>query len=178
MKVEGETDAVGQEYRIVAVCLGNICRSPMVEAVLRTQLARAGLDDWVSVESAGTGDWHIGKDADPRTRAALESRGYLLNHSARQIDASWFDNFELILALDRANLNDLREMAGDDDDHVEKVRLFRSFDPVLMHLSEEDPQLDVPDPYWSDSKEFHEVLDLVEHACDGVVDYVRLELAN
>ena len=90
-----------EAFRICMVCTGNICRSPMAEVVLRDLVERAGLGGKVVVTSAGTGEWHVGEHADPRTVAALEARGYDGSaHRARQFDASWFDDLDLVIALD------------------------------------------------------------------------------
>ncbi|NDF96834.1 MAG: protein tyrosine phosphatase, partial [Proteobacteria bacterium] len=82
-----DTSGTSRPFRITVVCLGNICRSPIGEAVLRDRVAEAGLADLVQVDSAGTGDWHLGHDADPRARAVLQQHGYPLSHQARQIDS-------------------------------------------------------------------------------------------
>ena len=103
-------------YRICVVCLGNICRSPTAEVVLRDELDRAGLGGQVTVESAGTGDWHIGGPMDPGARAELARRGYDGSaHVARQISADWQGGYDLFVAMDRQNLASLRRMfAGQD----------------------------------------------------------------
>jgi protein-tyrosine phosphatase len=99
-------------YRICLVCLGNICRSPMAEAALRAALDRAGLSGAVTVDSAGTGDWHVGNRMDARARAELTRRGYDgAPHRARQIAPSWLAERDLVLAMDKQNLSDLRWMA-------------------------------------------------------------------
>src|SRR5208282_6096011 len=113
----------GAPYRVCLVCLGNICRSPMAETVLRAALADAGLEDEVVVDSAGTGDWHIGQPMDAGARAALARRGYDGSaHRARQIQASWLAQRDLILAMDARNLTDLRRMAGAKGG--DRIRLF------------------------------------------------------
>lgn len=155
-------------FRITVVCLGNICRSPIAEAVLRDRIARAGLQDAVSVDSAGTGDWHLGGAADPRALATLAAHGYPLDHLARQIDASWFADIDLILAMDRANYRDLqkmREHAGLDTE----IRMMRAFDPALSGSSEPSAELEVPDPYGGGDAEFLRVLHMIESAADGLV---------
>src|SRR4051794_1763965 len=128
-------------YRVVFVCLGNICRSPMAEVVLRSKLEAEGLGGSVVVSSAGTGDWHIGEGADRRTVAALSARGYdASRHRARQFEKDWFDDNDLVVALDRSNLHELRAMAP--LDRRDEVVLLRSFEP---HAGAD---LDVPDPYY------------------------------
>jgi protein-tyrosine phosphatase len=156
-------------YRIVFVCLGNICRSPMAEAVMQSLLAAEGLDDRVDVSSAGTGDWHIGERADRRTIAALSARGYdATRHRARQFEPEWFDDHDLVIALDRHNLAELRAMAP--PDRRDDVRLLLSF------ADDAGDDLDVPDPYYGGTDGFDTALALVEHACAGLLQHVRAEL--
>jgi protein-tyrosine phosphatase len=153
-------------YRICLVCMGNICRSPMAEAVLRALLDRAGLADAVVVDSAGLGDWHVGDDADHRARTALRLRGYPLSHAARQFDRAWFAERDLVLALDRNNLHSLRRLAPDAAS-ADRIGLLRSYDP------EAGDDLDVPDPYYGGAEGFEHALDLVERACAGLVTQLR-----
>ena len=102
----------GRPYRVCCVCLGNICRSPMAEVVLRDQVARAGLDGRIVVDSAGTGDWHVGGPMEREARAQLTRRGYDGEaHRARQFDRSWLPELDLVLAMDAGNLRDLRALA-------------------------------------------------------------------
>jgi len=145
----------GAPYRVCLVCLGNICRSPMAETVLRAELAAAGLDGAVVVDSAGTGDWHIGDAMDPGARAALASRGYDgSDHRARQFQASWLGRRDLILAMDARNLADLRRMArGQDHD---RIRLFGDVGGLA-----EAGGGDIPDPWGGNADEFGYVLDLL-----------------
>lgn len=161
----------GSPYRVCLVCLGNICRSPMAEAVLRAKLRAAGLADDVVVDSAGTGDWHIGHGADARARAALMSRGYPAEHIARQFSARWFAERDLVLAMDSANLTELRRLAPDPET-AERVRLLRSYDPKAIG------DLDVPDPYYGGTDGFDLVLDQLERACAGLVDELRKALST
>ncbi len=159
-------------YRITVVCLGNICRSPIGEAVLRSRIDAAGLGDNVIVDSAGTGDWHIGHRANPRSMTVLEANGYHLDHSARQITGDWLAEIDLLLAMDVANHADLEAMITASGSEVE-LRMFRSFDPELASFPEPHPDLDVPDPYYGGPEDFEEVLRMVERASEGVVTYAR-----
>ena len=155
-------------YRITVVCLGNICRSPIGEAVLRARLADAGLSEQVVVDSAGTGDWHLGHPADPRTIAVLDEAGYPHDHIARQIAPHWMDGIDLLLAMDEANYTDLVAMLPADGGP--QLRMMRSFDPALAHLPEPHPDLAVPDPYYGGPEDYTEVLQMIEEAADGLVD--------
>jgi protein-tyrosine phosphatase len=154
-------------YRVCFVCTGNICRSPMAEAVFRARVADAGLDGLVTVDSAGTGGWHEGEGADPRTLAVLEENGYTLDHTARQFHASWFSDIDLVIALDAGHLGALRRLAPTERDAA-KVRLLRSYDPAA-----DADDLDVPDPYYGGRDGFEECLEMVEAASDGLLAAVR-----
>ena len=156
-------------YRITVVCLGNICRSPIGEAVLRARVADAGFDDRVQVDSAGTGDWHLGHPADPRALTTLDAHGYPHDHVARQIAPHWMDGIDLLLAMDEANYADLARMLPASGDGPE-LRMMRSFDPALAHLPEPHPELSVPDPYYGGPEGFDEVLRMIAKAADGIVD--------
>jgi len=154
--------------RICFVCSGNICRSPSAEVVMRALAARAGLADEIEVCSAGLGDWHVGERADPRSAEALTARGYdAAAHRARQFRPDWFDDHDLVVAMDRSHLRDLRRMAGAADQ--EKVRLLTSFGP---DATDED----VPDPYYGGPDGFRDVLDLVERSCAALLADVRQRL--
>ncbi|MFC8517567.1 low molecular weight protein-tyrosine-phosphatase [Streptomyces sp. NPDC057257] len=153
-------------YRVCFVCTGNICRSPMAESVFRARVAEAGLDDRVEVDSAGTGGWHEGDGADPRTVSVLEANGYDGTHTARQFQPSWFARLDLVVALDTGHLKALRRLAPAPEDAA-KVQLLRSFDPVA------GDDLDVPDPYYGGMDGFEECLEMVEAASEGLLAAVR-----
>jgi protein-tyrosine phosphatase len=157
-----------QPLRITTVCLGNICRSPIAEAVLRERIDRAGLSDLVTVDSAGTGDWHIGYEADPRSQAILTQNGYELTHTARQITSSWMAELDIILVMDQSNYTNVAALIRDSGQEPE-LYMMRSFDPELRHLGEVHPDLDVPDPYWDKDEGFALVLEMIERAADAFV---------
>jgi protein-tyrosine phosphatase len=162
-------DHAGDAYRIVFVCSGNICRSPTAEVILRALVADAGLADRVEVCSAGIGDWHVGERADPRSAAALTRRGFdASQHRARQFEPDWFDDHDLVVALDRSHMRSLQAMAAGSS--REQVRLLLSFDP-------ESPVVDVPDPYYGGRQGFDDVLDMIERACRALLGEIRRELA-
>ena len=153
----------GTPYRVCLVCLGNICRSPMAESVLRAELAAAGLDGAVVVDSAGTGDWHVGDSMDPGARAALASRGHDGSaHRARQFEPSWLPRRDLILAMDARNLADLRRMARGED--ADRIRLFGEVGGLA-----ESGDRDIPDPWGGGPGEFGHVLDLLGAAAPVIV---------
>ncbi|RFA17473.1 protein tyrosine phosphatase [Subtercola boreus] len=156
-------------FRVCMVCTGNICRSPMAEVVLRDLVLKSGLDDRIVVSSAGTGDWHVGEQADPRTLASLTEHGYDGQaHRARQFDPSWFEGLDLVVVLDRSHERVVRDWADNDADRS-KIRLLASFDP------EAGTQLDVPDPYYSNAALFDRVLLTIERSCRAL--FAQLEPA-
>jgi protein-tyrosine phosphatase len=162
-------------YRVSLVCLGNICRSPTAEAVLREELARAGLSGQVDVDSSGTGDWHLGRPMDPRAQAELAARGYDgSGHRARQFRRSWFGDYDLVVAMDRRNLADLRRMAPDAETARDRIRLLRSFDPALVghgaagQRDRDRYGSDVPDPYNGSAADYALAFDLVQAAARGL----------
>jgi protein-tyrosine phosphatase len=154
--------------RILFVCMGNICRSPTAEGVMRRLLEQEGLDGRVEIDSAGTGSWHVGEPPDARATSAASRRGVTLAGAARQVTRADFSDFDLIVAMDRRNLRELRALAPDEDARG-RVRLLREFDPA----SEGAPDLDVPDPYYGGDHGFETVLDMVEAACRGLLDSLR-----
>jgi protein-tyrosine phosphatase len=152
--------------RLLFVCLGNICRSPTAEGVMRRLVREAGLEDEVTIDSAGTGGWHVGEPPDARATEAARRRGSVLEGAARQVRPEDFAAFDLLLAADRSNLRALQRLAPDEAGRA-KVRLLREFDPAAGE------DLEVPDPYYGGPDGFDAVLDVVEAACRGLLDHVR-----
>jgi protein-tyrosine phosphatase len=150
-------------FCICFVSTGNICRSPMAEAVFRELIRRRGWEHLVSVSSAATGEWHVGEPSDPRTVGALQARGYEgEHHRARQFESAWFTDLDLIITFDRTHERILKNWAPDDDARS-KVNLLMSFDAAAA-----DATLDVPDPYYSDAAMFDSVLGMIERACTAL----------
>jgi protein-tyrosine phosphatase len=157
--------------RICFVCHGNICRSPTAEGIMRHLVAASRLSASITVESAGTGGWHVGDRPDPRTRKAALARGYKLESHAQQFTARFFDRFDYVLAADADNLQQLRRMAPSAGAR-DKVRLLRDFDPESPRGSE------VPDPYYGGPEGFEIVLDVCEAACRGLLAHLEAELTR
>jgi protein-tyrosine phosphatase len=157
---------VGTPVRLSFVCLGNICRSPTAEAVMRHLIKEAGLEGKVVVDSAGLGDWHVGEAPDQRSQAAGRRRGVILEGAARQFQSTDFARFDYVLAMDRQNRDGLLKLARDPEARA-RVRLLRSFDPAAP------PDADVPDPYYGGVKGFDEVFEICEAACRGLLDHLR-----
>ena len=146
--------------RVLFVCLGNICRSPTAEGVLRHKLQLAGLASQVDVASAGTGNWHVGQPPDKRTQRAAKLRGYDLSaQRAQQVSAADFSRYELIFAMDNSNLRDLQAL--------QPVSGKAELDLFLRRYK--GVKHEVPDPYYDGEQGFEEVLDLIERACDLLV---------
>jgi protein-tyrosine phosphatase len=156
--------------RVCFVCLGNICRSPTAEGVMRGLLQREGLDARVLVESAGTAGYHVGELPDRRARAAAKLRGVALESRARQFRAADFARLDYVLAMDAENVSILEAIAPDAAARA-KVRLLRSFDP------EAPAGAAVPDPYYGGDDGFEHVLSLCERACSGLIAHLRREHA-
>ena len=154
--------------RILFVCLGNICRSPTAEGVMRALVAQAGLEHSIELDSAGTGAWHVDSPPDERATTAASTRGVALEGSARQVRTTDFKDFDLLIAMDSANLRDLRVLAHGDEERA-KVRLLREFDPAGAGAGD----LDVPDPYYGAGDGFAKVFDLVHAACEGLLAQVQ-----
>jgi low molecular weight protein-tyrosine phosphatase len=152
--------------RILFVCMGNICRSPTAEGVMRALVHDAGLEDRIEIDSAGTGGWHAGEPPDARATEAARRRGVTLAGAARQVIPDDFESFDLIIAMDRENLRGLLAIAPDEQ-AAGKVRLLREYEPGASG------DLDVPDPYYGGERGFETVLDHVQAACRGLLGELR-----
>jgi protein-tyrosine phosphatase len=155
-----------ETIRICFVCLGNICRSPTAEGAMRRLVREAGLDDRFVIASAGTGAYHVGQSADPRSRAEALRRGLQLDGQARQFGVADFDEFDYVIAMDRQNQRDLERLAGDAAGRG-KVHLLRSFDTGSRR------ELDVPDPYQGGAEGFARVFEICQAGCEGLLAHLR-----
>jgi protein-tyrosine phosphatase len=160
-------DESAGSVRLLFVCLGNICRSPTAEGVMRALVAERGSQDAIELDSAGTGAWHVGSPPDSRATAAAAAAGVTLGGVARRVEPEDFERFDLILAMDRANLRDLRALAPSPE-AAAKVRLLREFDPA--GASGDD--LDVPDPYYGGEDGFANVFALIRAANLGLLEQI------
>ncbi len=153
--------------KVLFVCLGNICRSPTAEGVFRHYVEQAGLSDQITIDSAGTADWHIGKTPDPRAQAAAAQRGYDLSPlRGRQAQAEDFATFDLILAMDKSNLSNLQAIQPVDGKAELALYLPR------FGISPDE----VPDPYYGGDDGFELVLDMLEQASQVLLDEIKARL--
>lgn len=150
--------------RVLFVCLGNICRSPLAEGVFRDRVGEAGLDGRFEIDSAGTGSWHVGDTPDPRAVSVAREHGVVLDSRARQVTPSDLEHFDHVVAMDRNNLRDLERMA-DASTATARMSLLRDFDP-----HPESP--DVPDPYYGGAEGFEEVYRIVSRSCDALLAHL------
>lgn len=144
------------------VCLGNICRSPMAEAVFQRMVDEAGLSDQIAVDSAGTGSWHVGEMAHRGTRRVLDQHGIEYTGRARQVTQEDMQPEHYVVAMDESNADELRRRFGD------HPRLYR-----LLEFASESDVLNVPDPYYSGNFEY--VYQIVEDGCRGLLETIREE---
>ena len=148
--------------RVLMVCMGNICRSPTAEAVLRHKLNAAGLDKTVEVDSAGTYGGHVGESPDARAQRHAKARGYDLSRlRSRRLAAEDFEQFDWVIAMDEDNLSRMADLAP--DGHGARLEL------LMAHATRHSGVTAVPDPYYGPPAGFDRVLDLIEDACDGLV---------
>jgi len=162
-------DTPRREIAVLFVCLGNICRSPTAHGVFEQMVIEQGLSQHIRIDSAGTGDWHFGKQPDSRTIEAGQQRGYDLRHlRARQVTAVDFDLFDYILAMDGQNLSNLQLLQP--DHFTGTLNLFLPYG--LGSLDE------VPDPYSGGAEGFEQVLDMVEQASQGLLRHLREDVLN
>lgn len=160
----GEPD---KRLHLVFVCTGNICRSPMAEAITRSLAREHGFEHDLEITSAGTGEWHVGEQADPRTQAALARAGYEVpNHRAKQFDPASFDDYDLIVTFDRGQRRILRAWAENDAQRM-LIHPLCEFDPVSNAAGE------VPDPYYGNDELFDRVLVQIERACKNLLTQIE-----
>ncbi len=157
--------AENKKYKVLFVCLGNICRSPAAEGILKKMIQEQGLENKISVDSAGTSGYHDGELPDPRMRQHGTHRGYQFDSLSRKFTSRDFDNFDLILAMDDNNYRNIVRLALDLES---KSKVHR-----MVEFSEKYGHDHIPDPYYSGSDGFEQVLDLLEDACEGLLKKIK-----
>ena len=169
MSISNRQFSTTDPLRVTMVCTGNICRSPMAEAILTSTLRGSDLEGRVVVDSAGTHDYHVGDDADARARQILVEGGYSISHRARRFDPAWFAEKDLILTMDAGHMQLLRSSAQRQATRDDHIVAFRDFDP-------EGPG-DVPDPYYETLDAYRLVRSMVERSMPNLMDHLREMLA-
>ncbi len=159
--------------KICFVCLGNICRSPLAQGVFETLMTKENFQDLVHIESAGTGNWHVGKPPDKRMQTTAGKNGVTMNSRARQFQPEDFDRFDLVIAMDQANLMDLSALCPPSIAE-KKLRLFRSFDPENLSAK----PLDVPDPYYGGDEGFDNVFNIVHRTSPKILEFIKTNYLN
>ena len=154
-----------EKVKVLFVCLGNICRSPLAAAILRHKVKKYGLGAWVEVDSCGTSNYHIGDNADPRTIANAARNGVTIEHCARQLSQEDLDAFDFIFAMDRNNYHNILKL-GNGNDLGQKLRLMREFDP-------ESKGGEVPDPYHGGEEGFQEVYEILDRSTTRFLEFLR-----
>lgn len=157
-------------YRLLFVCLGNICRSPAAEGVMRSLIEAKGFADRVQVRSAGTAGWHAGKLPDQRMRTAAQNRGYELCSRARQVTEDDLRDYDLVLVMDRQNLRDMRS--------YDRAALYGTKVRLFCEFCTDHQESEVPDPYYGGVQGFELVLDLLEDGCRGVLAHIGTVLGK
>lgn len=156
--------------RVMFVCTGNICRSPLAEAVFRDLIEDGKLGDRFEIASSGTTAYHVGQPADERMRGVAASHGVAIRHRSQQLEESDLDDYDLLLAMDQSNLREMKLIARGRD-HRGKIHLFREFDP------QGGPGAEVPDPYYGGHAGFERVFAMVDRTCRALVAALRDEVS-
>jgi protein-tyrosine phosphatase len=155
------------KIRVLFVCLGNICRSPLAEAIFKHKVKERGLDRWIQADSCGTSNYHIGDTPDPRTIANASKNGIIIDHCGRQLTEQDLGDFDYILAMDNSNYNNILKLPGSSQ-YAHKVKLMREFDP--------SGKGEVPDPYYGGEKGFQEVFDILDRTMEKFLQHLEKEL--
>jgi protein-tyrosine phosphatase len=159
-----------KKVRVLFVCLGNICRSPLGAAIFKHKIKKNGMDSWVEVDSCGTSDYHIGDNADPRTLSNASRNGIAIEHCVRQLTKTDLEKFDFILAMDKSNYRNILNLTADKTLH-DKVRMMREFDPISKGG-------EVPDPYHGDEKGFQEVFEILDRSTTNFISFLQKEYAG
>lgn len=158
-----------KKIRLLFVCLGNICRSPAAESIMTSLVDKNGLQEQIEVDSAGTSGWHEGELPDERMRFHGEKRGYTFNTTSRKFRESDFDNFDYILVMDKQIFDKIKSEAklSKKQGAIEKIHLMTEYSRQYTHYNH------IPDPYYGNAQGFELVLDLLEDACEGLLQSIK-----
>lgn len=153
-----------EKVKILFVCLGNICRSPLAEAIFKHKIKERRLDTFIEADSCGTANYHVGDQPDPRTIANAKRNGVAIDHCGRQLCSDDFTRFDYIMAMDKSNFNNIMRLPGSEA-FAAKVMMMRDFDPVTKG--------EVPDPYYGGEQGFQEVFDILNRTMDKFIDHLE-----
>ena len=153
--------------KVLFVCLGNICRSPLAEAIFKHKLKERGLETQIEADSCGTSNYHIGDNPDPRTIANAKKNGVTIDHCGRQLSVDDLEDFDYILAMDSNNFSNIHRILKDEK-HKPKIQMMRDYDP--------QGKGDVPDPYYGGEKGFQEVFDILDRSMNEFLDKLELNI--
>jgi len=154
--------------KVIFICLGNICRSPLAEGVFKHLVSEEGLENKISAASAGTSGWHIGERPDPRSVEVALQNGIALDSRGRKAVSEDFQEFDYIIAMDKNNYADMKRLPGASKTGAAKLRLMRDFD-------ESGKGLDVPDPYYGGDEGFQKVYEMLDRSCRNLLEEIRIE---
>lgn len=154
------------KHTVLFICLGNICRSPAAEGIMKSLVEKEGMSDDFFIDSAAIGSWHIGQLPDSRMRKCGAEHGYRFDSHARQFQTSDFQHFDLIVVMDNENYRAITSMASSQADKDKVVR-------IADYLTHHREYTTVPDPYYGDYSDFELVIELLEDACQGLLDSIK-----
>lgn len=157
--------------KILFVCLGNICRSPLAEAVFKNLIAREELDELIAVDSAGTSDYHIGSGPDPRSYENAKLNDIDIEHCARQIGSEDLNSFDYVIAMDKENFKNVTRLALSEE-QKEKIYLMRGFEIDGTYSTRFIEN--VPDPYYGGEEGFQHVFDILKNSCDNLLRHLKI----
>lgn len=157
-----------KKIKVLFVCLGNICRSPLAEAIFKHKIRNEGLELQIEADSCGTSNYHIGSQPDPRTITSAVQNGIAIDHCGRQLSIHDLKNFDFILAMDKSNYNNILKLA-DSREFAHKVKLMREFDP-------QESDGEVPDPYFGGESGFIEVFSILDRSLENFIAHLKKEM--